>query len=112
MKPTTPTTVTTFNVTNVGATSYKINGQTNPTLTVIRGVTYTFLVDVPGHPFWLQTSDGPFRSNNTYSSGVTNGGTDSGTITWKVPLNAPDELSYVCQYHSSQNGQIKVVNAN
>lgn len=108
--PSVSTPVTTFNVTNVGATSYRINGQINPTLTVTRGATYTFAVDVPGHPFWLQTQSGSFGSNNIYSSGVVGGGSEVGTITWRVPNDAPSTLFYVCKWHPSQNGQINVVN--
>jgi hypothetical protein len=109
--PPTSTPVTTFNVTNDGATSYRINGQTNPTLTVTRGVTYTFSVSVPGHPFWLQTQSGAYNSNIIYSSGVVGGGSEVGTITWRVPNDAPSTLFYVCKWHPSQNGQINVVNA-
>ena len=109
--PPTSTPVTTFNVTNDGATSYKINDQTNPTLTVTRGVTYTFSVNVSDHPFWLQTQSGAYNSNIIYSSGVEGGGLEVGTITWRVPNDAPSTLFYVCRYHSSQNGRINVINA-
>jgi hypothetical protein len=109
--PPTSTPVTTFNVTNIGATSYVINSQVNPTLTVTRGVTYTFAVNVSGHPFWLQTQSGRYIANNVYSSGVVGGGSQVGTITWRVPNDAPSTLFYVCQWHPSQSGQINVVNA-
>lgn len=109
--PPSSTPVTTFNVTNIGATSYVINGQTNPTLTVTRGVTYTFAVNVSGHPFWLQTQSEAYNSDIIYSSGVVGGGSQVGTITWRVPNDAPSTIFYVCQWHSSQNGQINVVNA-
>ena len=114
VKPTTSPTstpVTTFNVTNIGATSYVINGQVNPTITVTRGVTYTFVVNVSGHPFWLQTQSGRYIANNVYSSGVVGGGSQVGTITWRVPNDAPSTLFYVCQWHPSQSGQINVVTA-
>ena len=109
--PPTSTPVTTFTVTNIGATSYVINGQVNPTLTVTRGVTYTFAVNVSGHPFWLQTQSGRYIASNIYSSGVVGGGSQVGTITWRVPIDAPSTLFYVCQWHPSQSGQINVVNA-
>ncbi len=109
--PPTSTPNTTFNVTNIGSTSYVINGQTNPTLTVTRGVTYTFAVNVSGHPFWLQTQSGAYNSNIIYSSGVVGGGSTVGTITWRVPNDAPSTIFYVCKWHPSQNGQINVVNA-
>ena len=99
-----------MNITNSGSGAYIIDGASNPTLTVIRGVTYTFEINATGHPFWLQTAAGVYDSSNTYSTGVTNGGVQVGTITWQVALNAPDILYYVCQNHSSMSGQINVVN--
>lgn len=98
-----------LNVTNSGSSAYIIDGVSNPTLTVVRGRTYTFNISAVGHPFWLQTGAGAYNSSNTYSTGVTNGGTQSGTITWEVSLLAPNTLYYVCQNHSSMNGQINVV---
>lgn len=98
-----------FNVTNSGSGAYIIDGASNPALTVVRGRTYTFNINAAGHPFWLQTGAGAYNSSNTYSTGVTNGGTQSGTITWEVSLLAPNTLYYVCQNHSSMNGQINVV---
>ena len=100
-----------INVTNSGSGAYIIDGASNPTLTVIRGVTYSFGINASGHPFWLQTTAGAYDSSNTYSTGVTNGGAQVGTITWQVALDAPDTLYYVCQFHSSMNGQINVTDA-
>ncbi len=101
---------TVYNVTNSGASDYLINEVADPTLTVFRGTTYIFEVNAPGHPFWLQTTPGAYDSLNTYSTGVTNGGTAEGRITWQVALDTPSLLYYVCQNHSSMNGQINVVN--
>jgi hypothetical protein len=42
-------------ITNSGSGSYIINGNNNPTLTVIRGMKYIFSVNASGHPFWIQT---------------------------------------------------------
>ena len=64
-------------------------------------------VNASGHPFWIQTVSGAYSAENVYSTGVTNGGTDNGTIIFEVPFNAP-QLYYVCQYHSSMAGSITV----
>lgn len=100
----------TYTVTNNGATSYTINGATNPTLYVIRGNRYVINISAAGHPFRIQTSvnTGGYVSANQYTSGVTNPGTAVGTIIWEVPLTAPSTLYYVCEFHSMMGGQIVV----
>lgn len=118
----------------------------NPTLTLYRGQTYNFRVNVPRNGFVIRTSydtgsllynptlsysknqyviydnklwkantNIPFTEGSTitinsadwdyiedatsnsifdYTSGVTNSGTENGTVTFKVPLDAPDVLFY------------------
>ncbi len=100
----------TYTVTNNGASAYTINGVSNPTLYVIRGNRYVFDINASGHPFRLQTSinTGGYISGNQYTSGVTNPGTQVGTIIWEVPFDAPSTLYYVCEFHSSMGGLITV----
>ena len=98
-----------YTVTNSGASAYTINSASNPTLTLQRGGTYTFNVSAGGHPFWIQTVSGAYSSGNVYNTGVTNNGTQSGTITFTVPNDAPSTLYYVCEFHSSMQGTINVV---
>jgi hypothetical protein len=102
--------VVTYNVTNAGSGNYEIDGAVNPTLSFIRGNTYVINVDAVGHPFWIQTVSGGYSSANVYSTGVTNNGTDSGTITISVPFDAP-QLYYACEFHSSMQGSITVLAA-
>jgi hypothetical protein len=101
----------TYNITNSGSSGYVINGSNNPKITVIRGMTYIFAVNASGHPFWLQTVSGSYNSSNNYSNGVSNQGAQNGIIMWQVPFDAPNALYYVCQFHSSMNGQINVTDA-
>ncbi|MGI8966432.1 MAG: hypothetical protein ACR2H1_10160 [Limisphaerales bacterium] len=78
-----------FNVTTPGgAFAFTINGQNpNPTLTLMRGKTYTFAVTTSSiHPF------------NILTTGVTNNSISSGIITWKVPL-ADTNYAYECAVH-------------
>jgi len=97
----------TYSVTNSGASSYTIDGASNPTLNLLRGFTYTFSVNASGHPFWIKTSQ-VTGTGSAYSSGVTNNGTDSGTITFAVPYDAPSTLYYICQHHSGMSGTISI----
>jgi hypothetical protein len=100
----------TLTVTNSGSGAYLIDGSPNPTLTLYRGVTYYFSINASGHPFYIQTVSGAYSSGNVYTSGVTGGGTQVGTLTFTVPLDAPNNLYYVCQNHSVMNGAFLISN--
>lgn len=101
---------TIFDVENNSSLDYRINFVANPVLTVLRGHTYSLEVNTVGHPFQLQTSAGAYNPSNVLPPGVvTNNGAEGGTITFKVPLNAPDTLYYVCEIHSSMGSSIKVL---
>jgi hypothetical protein len=99
-----------YTVINSGASDYLIDGVSDPTITLIRGSTYTFTVNASGHPFWIKTSQ-VTGTGSAYSTGVTNNGTQSGTVTFVVPNDAPDTLYYICQFHGSMSGTINIINA-
>jgi len=98
---------TTFAVSNNSLTSYRIDGATNPTLNLIRGQTYIFNINASGHPFWIKTVNSTGTAN-AFNTGVTGNGTDVGTLTFVVPMNAPASLHYNCEFHASMNGAINV----
>ena len=106
-------TTTTYQVGNSGATSYDFTGgafsssTANPNLTLLRGKTYKFVVNSAGHPFRINTTN-TTGTGSEYSSGVTNNGTENGTITFVVPSDAPNTLYYNCQHHSGMSGTITV----
>ena len=90
-----PTTET-FTVTRNPATGtymFSTSGSVeNPTVRLARGGVYKFIVNQPGHPFWIQTDAGTSgtKPNQTNISsravlGVTNNGIDVGTVTISVP---------------------------
>ena len=76
-----------FTVTSPGF-FYAINGnQPNPTLTLVRGRTYTFAVNSSSiHPFEI------------LSPGVQNNNIAQGTITYTVP-NVASNYTYICSIH-------------
>lgn len=102
-----PTTL--FTVTNNGVGSYSVNGAANPTITLKRGTKYTFNINSNGHPFYIQTSGNGYNVNNLYFLGVTGAGTQVGTLTFTVPINAPNTLFYQCQFHNNMFGQINII---
>lgn len=93
-------------VTNSSSMGYVVNGVSNGTINFKKGKKYRIIVNAPGHPFWIQTVNGAYSSSNLYSTGITNAGTDNGSIIIELPQSAPDNLYYVCQYHSSMRGSI------
>ena len=79
---------------------------------VYRGGTYTFNLNVTGHPFYLTTDDGTNWTQGgyvgEYTNGVSGSRTEVGTLTFTVPNDAPDTLYYQCANHSGMKGTIHV----
>jgi hypothetical protein len=87
--------------------AYQINGmEPNPTLTLVRGETYTFAVSTTpgpfGHPFQIMSSP------TTPAATASNNNITSGTITFRVPTNAVN-YSYRCSIHTFITGQILTI---
>ena len=98
-----------------GASNYVISGPgglsnaNNPDLYLQRGQTYQFLMNASGHGFGIQTSSGTWNSSNAYTTGITNAGAATGTITFAVPYSAPERLYYACtSLHSGMVGNIYI----
>jgi len=96
-----------FSVGNIGSSAYTINGIANSTLNLVRGGSYQFNINSPGHPFYIKTAN-VTGTGSQYNNGVSGNGTSNGTIIFNVPLNAPDVLYYVCEFHASMNGTIVI----
>jgi hypothetical protein len=80
-------------------------GNTNdPILYLYRGFTYTFINTTGGsHPFAIRVSNG----GADYTTGVS--GSQTGTQTFTVPMNAPSTLYYQCTIHSVMGNVINIV---
>lgn len=78
--------------------------NSDPVLTLHRGMTYQFVV-TGGHPFRISTTVGGVG----FPVGVTNNDTGSGTVTFKVPMDAPASIVYYCMAHpGSMFGTINI----
>jgi len=105
-----------YTVVNNGSGAYTFSGSAsgdNPNIgPFYRGGTYTINITATGHPFYFTTDNGTNFSSGTYfgeyTDGVTGSRTDSGTITFTVPNDAPDTLYYQCGNHSAMRGAITI----
>ena len=87
-----------FTVTSPGFFYAIGTNQPNPTITLVRGRTYSFAVSASSiHPFEIK------------STGVVNNNISQGTITWTVP-NVASNYTYICSIHNF-GGQILTVAA-
>jgi cytoskeletal protein CcmA (bactofilin family) len=112
LKNNSDTTNKTFVIT-AGGGVYSIDGVTQDTLLLYRGLKYVFDVNdssIGSHPFYIQTTSGTYTSSNVYNEGVTNNGATSGTIEFIIPDDAPNTLYYVCGSHSGMGGTINIQN--
>ena len=104
-----------FTLTSNGSTDYVFNdpdnhwfptGENDPQLYLRRGETYYFINNSGGsHPFEIRDGAG----GSAYNTGVTNNGSSTGTITFKVPMSAPATLYYQCTAHSGMGNTINIV---
>ena len=112
-----PSAVVEYKVVNNVQGAYNFNiqdGVDNPTLKLYRGNTYKFNVEAKGHPFYIMTE--PYKdgiaadgvTSTIYTSGVSNAGTDYGTVTFTVPTTGPSILYYQCGNHDNMNGIIQI----
>jgi hypothetical protein len=94
---------------NSSPLAYAINGANNPTLNLVRGHTYTFDVETPGHPFYIKTVQ-VTGTGSQWTEGVTNAGATSGPtpVTFAVPADAPSTLFYQCSVHSVMTGTLSI----
>ena len=101
-----------INVTANSATNYILNGTDrngsvtgdDPSVTVNVGDTLNFVVNAPGHPFYLKTVQGSGTGNQI--DGVTNSGTTNGTVSWTPTTTGT--FYYQCAPHNSMSGIITV----
>ena len=108
----------TWTLTANGSSDYVFSGdgfpssQNDPTLYLMRGQTYKFTNNTGGHPFRIQSTTATPGGGTQYNSGVTNqdaSGATNQTLTFVVPMNAPDTLYYQCTAHPAMFGTITIL---
>jgi hypothetical protein len=106
----------TFNVSKTDSTTadYSIDGQSDPTLYLARGQTYTFEMSGNGHPFYIKSTDATSGTADEYTDGVTrigsaNSSNDGDTLQFTATSATPETLWYQCSAHSGMLGQLNIV---
>ena len=86
---------------------YEKGRKLNPTLYVVRGLTYNIKNTAEEHP--LRLSKKPKRRKNP--AGLSKNGIrpDHGIVNWKIPMDAPEEYYYYSDMNDSIGGIIKVL---
>ena len=99
------TTTRVVTVVSDGGNKYAIDGVTTPTITLLRGVTYTFDVSDSSnsnHPLAFK------NAGTSYTTGITSSGTAGtagATVTFAVAADAPlTGLTYYCTVHGDGMG--------
>jgi hypothetical protein len=104
----------TNNVSASGTAAYIINGQSNPTLTLTRSVTYVFtLTGLSIHPFYIKTNL-TTGTGGTWANGVVNNGSTSANVIFTVPTTPlpsalTNTLFYHCSNHATMGGLLNIV---
>lgn len=100
-----------FRVTNANTDNWNIDYTPNPTLTLTRGNTYVFNLELSfPYAFFIKSAES-FGTTDIYSSGVSNNGATGGLITFVVPQDAPDMLFYCNDTEFNLRGQINIIDA-
>ena len=90
---------------------YEVDGIQGKELTLIRGITYSFSLLVPGHPFFISTSivGGPSNLASEVTQGVVNSMITSGTLFFTPDNTHPSLLYYQCAAHNNMGWKINIV---
>lgn len=119
---------TMFSVIAAGTLAYRFESHSptnNPTLYALSGTTIAFNLQVPGHPFALQTTGGanldPSTNtalgtffhvgiDGTVSTGTNAQGKITGTLYWIIGSGAAGTYRYQCTLHTLMVGNIVIKN--
>jgi hypothetical protein len=100
-----------WSISAIGSSNYTFSGPgiesgntDDPVLYLYKGYTYKFInTTETSHPFAIRVSNG----GADYTTGVS--GSQTGTQTFTVPMNAPSTLYYQCTIHSGMGNTINIV---
>lgn len=87
---------------------FYINGEEAKSLSLVRGVSYSFNVFTPGHPFHISTDSIGGSSVNIVSQGQSGSPNDNGLLSYVPSSSAPTNLFYDCANHAYMGGQVNL----
>lgn len=92
------------------ASTFVIDGVGGKELFLTKGITYSFNVLAPAHPFHISTDLAGGNITNIVSSGQTGAPTQSGTVNFTPNNSHPSLLYYPCQFHTFMGYKVNITN--
>ncbi|MCX6292109.1 MAG: MopE-related protein [Bacteroidetes bacterium] len=90
--------------------TYFVNGTEAKELFLTRGISYTFNVLTPAHPFHISTDSIGGNANFIVNNGQSGAPTQNGTVSFTPNNTHPSLLFYDCQFHQYMGYRANVVN--
>jgi SprB repeat len=84
---------------------FYIDAVEAPAQNLVRGMTYTYNVFNPGHPFHFTTDSVGASTAGFVSLGQANAPNDNGLISYTPALTSPSNLYYACANHALMGGK-------
>lgn len=88
---------------------YTVNGVEGRSLTLVRGVTYSFNINATGFPFIISTDSVAGNYTNEVLNGVTGSRTTSGTLTFTPNATHPSLLYYASGTQARMGYRLRIV---
>ncbi len=89
---------------------YFIDGVEAKELFLTRGITYSFSVLTPSHPFHISTDNVGANATFIVTNGQSGAPTQNGTVTFKPSSVTPNLLYYPCQFHQFMGYKVNITN--
>ncbi len=95
----------------LGSTSgFILDGVEAKELFLTRGITYSFSVLTPSHPFHISTDNIGGNATFLVTNGQSGAPTQNGTVTFKPSSVTPNLLYYACQFHQFMGYKVNITN--
>ncbi len=89
--------------------AYTFNDREGETLRLVKGETYTFDIDTPGHPFYFTTDSTGGQGDLGSLMGPGETATDKGVLVFKVRNDLPSKFYFQCQIHPKMGGKVTLI---
>ncbi|HOS47762.1 MAG TPA: SprB repeat-containing protein [Bacteroidia bacterium] len=84
---------------------FYIDAVEAPQQNLVRGITYSYNVFNPGHPFHFSTDSVGANTSGFVSLGQANAPNDNGLVSFTPAFSSPSNLNYACANHAFMGGK-------
>lgn len=90
--------------------AFIVDGVEDKELVLTRGITYSFNVLTPSHPFQISSDLTGGNANFIVTNGQTGAPTQNGVVSFKANNSHPSLLYYPCQFHAFMGYKVNISN--